>query len=95
MGNREAQDIRRYVDMWALPGIHPSNVEFLQKLKTADTNHFTTNMDVVGTRLNGKQSKVLEGLLSDDDVMKMQSGDIQKRRLVLKLFKTTGTRVRW
>ena len=31
--------------MWALPGMHASNVEFLQKLKTADTNHFTTHMD--------------------------------------------------
>jgi len=40
---------RRYVDMWALPGMHPSNLELLQELKTADTNQFTTHMDCVGT----------------------------------------------
>ncbi len=149
MPRKEPQDVRRYVDMWALPGIHPSNVELLQKLKTADTNHFTTHMDTVGTvstqdqdsgkwekthligvrtdiwkpdaeemadaldamqhkrrkelkqtikktgKLNRKQEKLLENQLEDDDIMKMQSGEIEKRRLVLKLFKTTGTRVRW
>lgn len=146
---KDPEAVRRYVDMWALPGMHPSNVEFLQKLKTADTNHFTTHMDVVGTvseqdsetddwekthligvrtdvwkpdsdemadaldslqesrkrelkqdikkngRLNKKQQSLLDEKLADDDIMKMQSEDIEKRRLVLKLFKTTGTRVRW
>lgn len=135
--------------MWALPGMHPSNVEFLQKLKTADTNHFTTHMDCVGTvdtmdmetgdwekthlvglrtdvwkpdadelhsclsamqdkrrnelkrsiksagRLNDKQKKRLEDELADDDIMKMECSDIETRRLVLKLFRTTGDRVRW
>lgn len=149
MAKKQPNDVRRYVDMWALPGMHPSNVEFLQKLKTADTNHFTTHMDAVGTvsercdetgqwekthlvgvrtdiwkpdgdemagalkalqarrrkelkqdikkngRLNDKQQARLDGQLAEDDVMKMQSGEIEKRRLVLKLFKTTGTRVRW
>ncbi len=41
--------VARYVDMWAMPGVHPSNIQFLQQLKTADTNHFTTHMDCVGT----------------------------------------------
>ncbi|MGI9516345.1 MAG: hypothetical protein ACR2NP_04820, partial [Pirellulaceae bacterium] len=39
----------RYIDMWAMPGAHPTNIEVLQKLKTADSNHFNKNMDVVGT----------------------------------------------
>lgn len=146
---KEPQECRRYIDMWALPGIHPSNVEFLQKLKTADTNHFTTHMDVVGTvaeqnretgkwegshmlglrtdvwkpdkeemqdalevlqdqrkqemkklikrkgRLTEEQKAELENQLAEDEVMSMQSGDIEKRRLVLKLFKTSTERVRW
>jgi hypothetical protein len=149
MSKKEPEECRRYVDMWALPGMHASNVEFLQKLKTADTNHFTTHMDTVGTvselngetrkwekthliglrtdvwkadadeledaldvlqhqrkqelkkeikkhgRLNNKQQKLLDEKLSDDAVMKLESGDIEKRRLVLKLFKTTSERVRW
>lgn len=149
MPKKEPEECRRYVDMWALPGMHASNVEFLQKLKTADTNHFTTHMDTVGTvsemnnesgkwekthliglrtdvwkadaeelddaldvlqhqrrqelkkeikkhgRLNDKQQKQLDEKLQEDDVMNMASGDIERRRLVLKLFKTTGDRVRW
>lgn len=149
MGAKEPQQRRRYVDMWALPGMHPSNVELLQKLKTADTNHFTTNMDVVGTvseqdpesgdwekshmlglrtdvwkadkaemedaldvlqnqrrtelkqqikksgRLNGKQQKLLDEKLADDCVMQMEAGAIEKRRLVLKLFKTSNERTSW
>ncbi|MGI9471388.1 MAG: hypothetical protein ACR2NZ_07655 [Rubripirellula sp.] len=149
MGKKEPTERRRYVDMWALPGMHPSNVEFMQKLKTADTNHFTTHMDVVGTvseqdiesgdwnpshliglrtdvwradkqemedaldvmqdqrrqelkkqikktgRLNNEQEQLLESQLQHDDVMKLQSSEIEKRRLVLKLFKTDTERVRW
>ena len=49
MARKEPKGCERFVDMWALPGMHPSNVELLQKLKTADTNHFTTHMDCVGT----------------------------------------------
>lgn len=149
MGNQERQERSRYVDMWALPGIHPSNVEFMQKLKTADTNHFNTHMDVVGTvseldkergdwerthliglrtdvwkadreemkdaldcirhqrkkelkkqikkygRLNEKQKNLLEETIAADEVMRLQSDEIERRRLVLKLFKTTGERIRW
>ncbi|MEL6108353.1 MAG: hypothetical protein AAFU85_20185 [Planctomycetota bacterium] len=149
MGSKELRGCERFVDMWALPGVHPSNVEFLQKLKTADTNHFTTNMDCVGTvntldqetgewekthlvgvrtdiwkpndeemqscldamkdkrrrevkrsikrsgRLDAKQKQRLEDELADDDIMQMQSDDIETRRLVLKLFRTTGDRTRW
>lgn len=149
MGKREPKECRRYIDMWALPGVHPSNVEILQLLKTADTNHFTTHMDTVGTvstqdnetgswekthllglrtdvwkadkaemedamevlqsqrraelrktikktgRLSSKQKLELEALVAEDCVMNMEPGDIEKRRLVLKLFKTTTDRVQW
>ena len=149
MGKKEPQGCHRYIDMWALPGMHPSNVEILQKMKTADTNHFTTNMDVVGTvsqqdletgkwekshmvglrtdvwkadkaeleealdilqsqrmdelkkqvkrngPLNDKQKYQLEELAEEDGVMKMGSGEIEKRRLVMKLFKTNTQRVQW
>jgi hypothetical protein len=149
MASQEPSGCERFIDMWALPGMHPSNVEFLQRLKTADTNHFTTHMDCVGTvssldtdtgewerthlvglrtdiwkpddeelhscleamqdkrrsqikrtikrggRLDSKQKVRLEDELAGDDIMKMQSDDIVARRLVLKLFRTTGERVRW
>lgn len=149
MARRSPREVSRYVDMWALPGVHPTNVELLQQLKTADTHHFTKNMDVVGTvseldnetrrwekthmigvrtdvwrpdkkemarslksiqskrrtelkqqikrggRLDTKQSTLLDESIEKDLVMQMDSGDIEKRRLVLKLFKTTATRVRW
>ncbi len=49
MAKRKPRESWRYVDMWAVPGVHPTNVDFLQRLKTADTQHFTKNMDVVGT----------------------------------------------
>ena len=49
MAKSTPQENRRYVDMWALPGAHPSNVEFMQKLTTAESNQFTTHMDAVGT----------------------------------------------
>lgn len=149
MASRKPEECHRYVDMWALPGMHPSNVEFVQKLKSADTQHFTTHMDVVGTvsekdndsgawekthmlglrtdvwkadkkemsgaldalknkrkrelkkqikgsgRLNDKQTARLESELADDEIMQMSANEVERRRLVLKLFKTTGTRVRW
>lgn len=149
MGKENHEGCHRFIDMWALPGIHPSNVELLQQLKTADTQHFTKNMDVVGTvsekdidsgdwqkthlvglrtdiwradedemnealdilqrkrkkalrkkikssgRLNSKQTERLEEKLASDHVMQMQSDQIESRRLVLKLFKNTGTRMRW
>ena len=149
MARKQADERSRYVDMWALPGIHPSNIELLQKLKTADTNHFTKNMDVIGMvsekdaasgkwetthmigvrndiwkfnrrekessvkvlqakrkaelkreikrsgRLNEKQSQLLEQRLAGDALMQMDGNEMEKRRLVLKLFKTTSQRARW
>jgi len=140
---------RRYVDMWAFPRMHPTNIELLQKLKMADERHFGKNMDVIGTvseydaeisdwdqshligirtdiwrpdvkelkrsliaikkrrekelkkqikrsgRLNAAQSKLLEEQRERDAVMQMSVGEIEKRRMVLKLFKNTTDRLRW
>ena len=48
MGKKETV-VRRYVDMWSVPGVHPTNSSYLQSFKMADTQHFTRGMDVVGT----------------------------------------------
>ena len=149
MAKRKNWGCHRFVDMWALPGLHPSNIDLLQKLKTADSQHFNTHMDIVGTvseqdresgkwekthlvglrndvwrrqegvlsqtldrvkkkrklslrrlikrsgRLNDKQSIKLQQSLAEDDVMNLQWQDLERRRLVLKLFKTNASRVRW
>ena len=71
MAKSKPQENRRYVDMWALPGAHPSNLEFMQKLTTAETNQFTTHMDAVGTvsqqdlKTNDWQRTHLVGLRTD------------------------------
>lgn len=139
--------INRYVDMWAVPGIHPTNSDFLQSFKMSDSSHFTRGMDVVGTiseetdgkweknfligirtdiwkpdksevadtlkclhekrrrelkseikkngRLNAKQQSQLQHQLEKDKIMQLQSDDIVQRRLVMKIFKTTGKRLNW
>lgn len=131
-----------------MPGMHSANVEFLQRLKTADTQHFTKNMDAVGTvserneegkkekthligirtdiwkpddediaetlehlkekrqdelrreikrsgRLNAKQKIKLQAQVEDDKIMQMCCQDIEHRRLVMKLFKTSTKRTNW
>ncbi len=149
MPEKTYRGCKRFIDMWALPGIHPSNVELLQKLTTADTQHFTTHMDIVGTvseqdqdsgdwekthlvglrtdvwkadeeemseavdllrrkrrselkkkikrhgRLSAQQTAKLEAAVEEDAIMKLEAGEIEKRRLVLKLFKTSTQRTRW
>lgn len=149
MAKQRADAVQRYVDMWGMPGLHPTNIELLQDLKTADTQHFTKNMDVVGTvsereagsrkwekthmigvrtdiwrpdgeqrerqlralrkrreavlrreikrsgRLDPKQRDELNARLESDSVMQIAEHELESQRLVLKLFKTTGTRVRW
>lgn len=138
----------RVVDMWAVPGMHSTNVEFLQRLRTADSQHFTKNMDAVGTvseknaegkkekthliglrtdiwkpdsedvaetlehlkerrqddlrreikrsgRLNAKQKIKLQAQVETDKVMQMCCEDIEHRRLVMKLFKTSTDRTNW
>lgn len=140
---------RRFVDMWLLPNLHPTNIELLQKLKSADDRQFGTNMDVVGSvseqesktgrwekthlvgvrsdlwapdekelerslkslkkdrqellrrqvkrsgRLSQQQRNQLESKLEADGVMQLAADDLETRRLVLKLFKTSTTRTRW
>ncbi len=140
---------RRYVDMWAFLGMHPTNLEILQRLKSSDDRQFGANMDVCGTvsekdpqtgkwnatymagirsdiwnpdqeelektvnslqsrrrdqqrrkikksgQLSAEQSARLEKVLSDDGLMQLAAQEIEKRRLVMKLFRTTGQRIRW
>lgn len=134
--------------MWAVPGIHPTNSEFLQSYKLADSSQFTRGMDIVGTvavqqkdgdwekecligvrtdiwkpdskevadtlrnlhekrrtelkkeikkngRLDAKQKSKHQQSLEKDKIMQLQCEDIEQRRLVLKLFKTTGKRMNW
>ena len=140
--------VNRYVDMWAVPGIHPTNSDFLQSYKLADSSQFTRGMDVVGTvsvqqkdsgwdkecligmrtdiwkpdgkevadtlrnlhekrrtelkkeikkngRMDAKQKSKHQKALEEDKIIQMQCDDIEQRRLVLKLFKTTGKRMNW
>jgi len=139
--------VNRYVDMWSVPGVHPTNSDFLQSFKMSDSSHFTRGMDIVGSvsqqeendwekrcligirsdiwkpdakevtdtlsclhekrrrelkkeikktgRLNAKQNSDLQKQLEEDKIMKLQCEDIEQRRLVMKLFKTTGTRLNW
>jgi hypothetical protein len=139
----------RFVDMWAFSKLHPTNVDFLQRLKSADDRQFGTNMDVCGSvseqdsktgdwekthivgirsdvwdpgkdelqstlnslresrrdqvrqgikksgRLDAEQTDRLNRQLRHDPVMSMKVSDIEHRRLVMKMFKTTGDRIRW
>lgn len=140
--------VRRYVDLWAVPGVHPTNSEFLQSFKMADSQYFTRGMDVVGTvseeeQDGGWEKTHLIGIRSDiwkpdkadvkqtlknlqekrlselkkeikrsgkaaakqqaetqrkaeeDRILRMQCDDIISRRLVLKLFRTSGKRLSW
>ena len=151
MGSSKAQStsVHRFVDMWAFIGMHPSNIELLQRLKMADDRQFGTNMDVCGDisqqdsktgkweenhiigirsdmwdpdeealqkklnsvkedrkeqlrreikrsgRLDKQQSYTLGRKLSRDPVMKMKPKDLSHRRLVMKMFRSTGERIRW
>ncbi len=149
MGRRNVEWCRRYVDMWILGSLHPTNISLLQRLKSADDRQFGTNMDVCGTvadfdpessnwskthlvgirsdvwspdehelqkslnrmqrdrrellqqgvkrsgRLNARQQQRLDTAIGRDSVMDLTVDDVEKRRLVLKLFKTTSERMRW
>lgn len=149
MARRNAGWCRRYVDMWILGSLHPTNINLLQRLKSADDRQFGTNMDVCGTvsnfdiaskiwnkthlvgirsdiwspdehelnkslnrlqrdrrellrrdvkrsgKLNSQQQQRLDAAVEDDSVMRLSINEIEKRRLVLKLFQTTSERLRW
>ena len=45
--------------------------------------------------LSARQSESLQNQIDEDSIMQMESGDIERRRLVLKLFKTSTSRTRW
>lgn len=86
----------RYVDMWAFLGMHPTNVDLLQRLKSADDRQFGTNMDVCGS-VSRQDSGAddwdkthIFGIRSD-----AWESDAEHRRLVIKLFKSTGERIHW
>lgn len=132
-----------------MPGLHPTNHALFQRLKSADSQHFTRNMQVVGTvssrvdrsskweplhligvrtdiwqptpqevaeslenlrdkrrdelrrdikksgRLNRRQTELLNQRLEEDEIMQSSTDEIINRRLVLKLFKNTGSRTTW
>jgi len=87
--------VSRYIDMWAFLKMHPSNVDLLQRLKSADDLQFGANMDICGT-VSTKDRKTahwdkthLVGIRSD-----VWNSD-EQRRLALKLFRNTGDRIRW
>ena len=135
------------MDLWAVPGVHPTNSDFLQNFKMADTQHFTRGMEVVGTisqeqdgawektaligirsdiwkpdkddvkatlksmqekrlaelkkeikrsgRSAAKQQAEMQRKAEEDKILQMQSDDIVRRRLVLKLFRTSNKRLTW
>ncbi len=141
--------VRRFVDMWAFVGMHPTNVDLLQRLRSADDRQFGANMDVCGDisqqdpdtgkwkenhligirsdmwepdkeklqkalnslkddrreqlrreikrsgRLDKKQSYKLGRQLNRDPLMQMKPSDLVHRRLVMKMFRSTGERIRW
>lgn len=148
-GSKKETVGRRYVDMWAVAKIHPTNIELLQRLKMADDSQFGNHMDVCGTvseyqpktgdwaktwavgirsdiwkpdkqeiekslrslkdkrktelrkdvrksgRLSDEQRETLAGLIEKDSVTELTEKDIEQRRLILKLFRTTGKRMSW
>ncbi|MFW6170851.1 MAG: hypothetical protein ACODAD_10210 [Planctomycetota bacterium] len=140
---------QRYVDMWAFLGMHLSNLDILQQLKSADDRQFGANMDVCGTiserdPKTGRWEEVcMAGIRSDiwspdeaelkktvkalraqrrersrqatkkptrgsngkgkpevdklkaAELTELCASDVEKRRLVTKLFRTTGENIRW
>ncbi len=139
----------RLVDMWAAPGLHPTNIEVLTKLKSAEDRQFSKNMELTGQiydkdkeagtndethiigirtdvwkpskeererslnaikkkrrqdlkagikakgRLNKEQTEELNAKLDEDSMMAMDNKDVDKARLVLKLFRSTGKNISW
>jgi len=139
----------RYVDMWGVPNLHPTNVDIIQKLRSAEDRQFGANMDTCGTssdrdtktkdwekthvigvrtdiwkptdkdckralnsikksrreqvrreikksgQLNSDQKLYLDSELNTDGTMSMKASDVDKHRLVLKLFRATAKNIRW
>jgi hypothetical protein len=149
-GNRQKRHTR-FVDMWIAPGLNPTNIDILKKLKSADDRQFSRNMAVTGkgfdedreahhreeTQVFGIRTDVwrpskevrektlvamqkqaakeeraakskeksvsrdtsdgeLDHLvLEDSEPAPITADDIDKSRLVLKMFRNTSTRIRW
>ncbi len=140
----------RFVDMWVASGLHPTNIEILTKLKSADDRQFSKNMGVTGkayledrkertreeSHLFGIRNDIwrpskevrrralsslkkrhaeerkrqiqsaarvardlTEGELEDgvpeDAPTPPTERDVDKSRLVVKMFRTSGSRIRW
>jgi len=85
----------RYVDMWAFVGMHPTNLDLLQRLKSGDSQQFGANMDVCGSisqqdsKTSGWDKNHIVGIRTD------VWESAEHRRLVMKMFKSTGKRIRW
>jgi hypothetical protein len=81
--------------MWAFKSLSPSNIDLLQRLKSGDDRQFGTNMDVCGTiseqdlKTSDWDRTHIVGIRSD-----VWNSD-KHRRLVMKMFKSTGKRIRW
>jgi hypothetical protein len=144
--------ITRYVDMWVASGLHPTNIEILTKLKSAEDRQFSKHMGVTGkayqedqanrtreeSHLFGIRNDIWKPSLQDrqrvlSTLKKRQARerksqqaaaaalaqdasegeldslvpeteaeaaaptarDVDKSRLVIKMFRTTGNRIRW
>ncbi|MDF1814198.1 MAG: hypothetical protein P1V20_18480 [Verrucomicrobiales bacterium] len=139
----------RLVDMWAAPGLNPTNIDVLTKLKSAEDRQFSKNMAITGKifdkdteaktddethiigirtdiwkpskedrerslnaikkkrkqelrdqiksggRLTQAEKTKLEAKVDNDDMMSMDSKNVDKARLVLKLFRSTGKNINW
>lgn len=135
--------------MWAAPGLNPTNIDVLTKLKSAEDRQFSKNMEITGKifdkdteektneethiigirtdiwkpgkeererslnaikrkrkqelrdqiksggRLTNAEKTQLEAKVDNDDVMSMNTKDVDKARLVLKLFRSTGKNINW
>lgn len=85
----------RYVDMWKFPKMHPTNIDLLQRLKSGDDRQFGMNMDVCGT-ISSKDRETRDWDKTHLAAIRSDVWNtIDKRRLVMKIFKTTGERIRW
>jgi hypothetical protein len=79
-------------DLWK-----PSSEELEQTLKSVQKKRQETVRRTVkrSGRLTADQSAQLEAKLAEDEVMQLTADEIEKRRLILKLFRTTGQRLDW
>lgn len=88
-------------DVWAV-GIRndlwkPSSEELGRSLKSVQEKRQAAVRRTVkrSGRLTTDQSTQLDAKLAADDVMQLTADDIEKQRLILKLFRTTGQRLDW